>query len=171
MHDVGKISIPDAILFKPGRLDPDERKQMERHAEAGYRVLAGSSSQLVQLAAEIAISHHERWDGKGYPRSISGSDIPLSGRITAVADVCDALLSARPYKQPWSLDEVRAHLVENAGTHFDPACVSALLARWPEVETIYLERSEYSGSRAGLDPVLAEAATLAGTASASAPPS
>jgi response regulator RpfG family c-di-GMP phosphodiesterase len=164
MHDVGKISIPDAILFKPGRLDADERKQMERHAEAGYRVLAGSSSQLVQLAAEIAISHHERWDGKGYPRCVAGPDIPLSGRITAVADVCDALLSARPYKQPWSLDEVRAHLVENAGTHFDPACVSALIARWAEVESIYSERSEHSGSCPGPHPVLAGAATLARTA-------
>ena len=137
MHDVGKISIPDAILFKPGRLDPAERREMERHAEAGHRVLTGSSSKLVQLAAEIAISHHEKWDGTGYPRGLAGTDIPLSGRITAVADVCDALLSVRPYKQPWSLDAVRTHLVENAGSHFDPDIVAALVARWPELSAIY----------------------------------
>ena len=137
MHDVGKISVPDAILFKPGRLDPAERQEMERHAEAGYRVLTGSSSKLVQLAAEIAISHHEKWDGTGYPRGIAGTDIPLSGRITAVADVCDALLSVRPYKQPWSLEAVRAHLIENAGSHFDPDIVAALIARWSELCAIY----------------------------------
>ncbi len=145
MHDVGKISVPDAILFKPGRLDPEERRQMERHAEAGHSILAGSHAGLVQLAAEIALTHHERWDGAGYPHGLAGPAIPLSGRITAVGDVCDALLSVRPYKEPWSLPEVRAHLVENAGTHFDPACVSALIAAWPELEAIY-----------AADPFLAE---------------
>jgi putative two-component system response regulator len=142
MHDVGKISIPDAILFKPGRLDPDERQTMEQHAMAGYEVLAGSSSQLVQLAAEIAISHHEKWDGTGYPNKISGEAIPLSGRITAVGDVCDALLSERPYKKPWTLAAVKQHLTENAGSHFDPNCVSALLARWSEMEQIYIHEQE-----------------------------
>jgi putative two-component system response regulator len=142
MHDVGKISIPDAILFKPGRLDPDERQTMEQHALAGYEVLAGSSSQLVQLAAEIAISHHEKWDGTGYPNKIVGEAIPLSGRITAVGDVCDALLSERPYKQPWTLAAVREHLAENAGSHFDPQCVDALLARWSEMEQIYTREQE-----------------------------
>ena len=140
MHDVGKISIPDAILFKPGRLDAAEREIMERHAEAGHRVLAGSSAPLVQLAAEIALTHHERWDGKGYPRRLSGESIPLTGRITAVADVCDALLSVRPYKQPWTLETVRVHLAENAGSHFDPTCVRALLDRWEDLEAIYADR-------------------------------
>ncbi|WP_375459979.1 HD domain-containing phosphohydrolase [uncultured Enterovirga sp.] len=139
MHDVGKISVPDAILFKPGRLDPDERREMERHAQAGYRVLSGSNSKLVQLAAEIALSHHERWDGQGYPNGLAGDRIPLSGRITAVGDVCDALLSVRPYKQPWSLESVKAHLIENAGTHFDPDCVDALVGCWSELELIYAE--------------------------------
>ena len=139
MHDVGKISIPDAILFKPGRLDPDERREMERHAERGYEVLAGSRSALVRLAAEIAISHHERWDGAGYPRGLSGEGIPLSGRITAVADVCDALLSVRPYKEPWSLDKVKAHVAAEAGHHFDPTCVEALLEGWSELETVYAD--------------------------------
>lgn len=148
MHDVGKISVPDAILFKPGRLDPEERREMERHAEAGHRVLAGSRSKLVQLAAEIALTHHERWDGRGYPQGLKGADIPLSGRITAVGDVCDALLSARPYKEPWSLASVRAHLVENAGSHFDPACVAALIAAWPELEAIYATPDRDRGSAA-----------------------
>lgn len=142
MHDVGKISIPDAILHKPGRLDPDERREMEKHALRGYQILAGSNAALVRLAAEIALSHHERWDGKGYPNGRSGSEIPLSGRITAVADVCDALLSVRPYKQPWSLAAVKAHLLENSGSHFDPTCVEALIARWPELEAIYAQPSD-----------------------------
>ncbi|APH71109.1 hypothetical protein BSQ44_06800 [Aquibium oceanicum] len=137
MHDVGKISIPDAILHKPGKLDDDERREMETHALRGYEILSGSDSELVQLAAEIALSHHERWDGKGYPRRISGDDIPISGRLTAVADVCDALLSERPYKKPWPLSEVKRHFAENAGTHFDPACVDALLSCWSQVEEVY----------------------------------
>ncbi len=138
MHDVGKVSISDRILHKPGRLDPDERREMEQHALRGYEILKGSSSPLVQLAAEIAISHHERWDGQGYPNRLEGSDIPLSGRITAVADVCDALLSERPYKQPWPLRDVRAFLISEAGAHFDPDCVRALTARWSDLEAIYL---------------------------------
>lgn len=145
MHDVGKISVPDAILFKPGRLDAEERRQMERHAEAGYSVLAGSHSKLVQLAAEIALTHHERWDGKGYPKGLKETEIPLSGRITAVGDVCDALLSVRPYKQPWSLEAVKAHLIENAGSHFDPACVAALIEAWPDLEAIYAHPERESG--------------------------
>ena len=137
MHDVGKISVPDAILFKPGKLDPRERSEMEKHVLSGYEVLAGSTSPLVKLAAEIALTHHERWDGTGYPRRLSGDQIPLSGRITAVADVCDALLSRRPYKEPWSLPRVKDFLAENAGSHFDPGCVEALLSRWADLEDVY----------------------------------
>ena len=137
MHDVGKISISDTILHKPGRLDAEERREMEQHARRGFEILAGSDSELVQLAAEIAISHHERWDGKGYPNKIAGSAIPLSGRITAVADVCDALLSERPYKQPWSFEAVHEFLTEESGGHFDPACVDAILKRWVELVAIY----------------------------------
>lgn len=137
MHDVGKISIPDAILHKPGRLDANERKEMEKHALRGFEILTGSESELVQLAAEIALSHHERWDGNGYPHKIAGDKIPISGRLTAVADVCDALLSDRPYKTPWPLEKVRQHFIENSGTHFDPACVEALLESWPQVKKIY----------------------------------
>ena len=137
MHDVGKISISDAILHKPGRLDADERREMEEHARRGFEILEGSKSDLVQLAAEIAIPHHERWDGQGYPNKLAGERIPLSGRITAVADVCDALLSERPYKQPWSFEDVYAFLLKEAGNHFDPACVSALLAHWAALQAIY----------------------------------
>lgn len=137
MHDVGKISIPDAILFKPGRLDAQERQIMEQHALSGHSILAGSGAKLVQLAAEIALTHHEKWDGTGYPNGLAADAIPLSGRITAVADVCDALLSVRPYKQPWTLEAVQAHLAENSGLHFDPTCVNALLARWLDLTEIY----------------------------------
>jgi putative two-component system response regulator len=130
MHDVGKIGVPDAILLKPGRLTPEERAVMEEHAERGYRILESSTSELVQLAAEIAWTHHEKWDGTGYPRRLKAETIPLSGRIVAVADVFDALVSHRPYKKPWSPEEAREHLVESAGSHFDPACIEAFLSRW-----------------------------------------
>lgn len=139
MHDVGKIAIADAILHKPGPLDPGERREMEEHARRGYEILAGSTSDLVQLAAEIALSHHERWDGRGYPDRLAGSAIPLSGRITAVADVCDALLSERPYKTAWPLARVRELLTKEAGAHFDPACVDALLVRWDALREVYPE--------------------------------
>ena len=100
---------------------------MEEHAERGRRILEGSNSHLVQLAAEIAATHHERWDGTGYPKGLSGEGIPLSGRIVAVADVYDALTSNRPYKKAWSKEDALNHLRDNAGSHFDPACVDAFL--------------------------------------------
>lgn len=133
MHDVGKIGVADAILLKPGRLTAEERAEMEKHAERGQRILQGSTSDVVRLAAEIAGSHHERWDGTGYPAGLAGDAIPLSGRIVAVADVFDALVSERPYKRAWPLDEAAAFLRENAGRHFDPACVAAFLAGWDDV--------------------------------------
>jgi HD-GYP domain-containing protein (c-di-GMP phosphodiesterase class II) len=137
LHDVGKIAVSDAIMFKPGKLDPAERREMEQHTTYGYEILRDSESDLVTLAAEMAWSHHERWDGLGYPRGLKGNDIPLAGRIAAVADVCDALASERPYKPAWSLDAVKAHLIANSGTHFDPACVESLFSRWDAVEVLY----------------------------------
>jgi len=132
MHDVGKLGIPDQILLKPGRLTEGEQVIMRRHAEIGYAILSGSQSPLIRLGAEIALTHHERWDGAGYPHRLAGEAIPLSGRIVAVADVFDALTSTRPYKAPWPLDRARAFLEENRGRHFDPACVDAFLAGWGE---------------------------------------
>ena len=134
MHDVGKIAVPDAILHKPGPLTPGERREMERHAERGRRILGGSRSEVMQLAAEIAGCHHERWDGGGYPQGLREAAIPLSGRIVAVADVFDALTTARPYKEAWSPERAKAQLSENAGAHFDPAVVEAFLSRWDLVE-------------------------------------
>lgn len=137
LHDVGKIAVPDSIMFKPGKLSPEERRVMEEHTTYGYEILRDSESDLVQLAAKMAWSHHERWDGKGYPCRLTGEDIPLAGRIAAVADVCDALASPRPYKPAWSLDAVRAFLVENRGTQFDPACIDSVLSQWDQVQRIY----------------------------------
>jgi putative two-component system response regulator len=149
LHDVGKISVPDAIMFKPGKLDPAERREMERHTGYGYEILRDSESDLVALAAEMAWSHHERWDGKGYPRGLKEKDIPFVGRIAAVADVCDALASQRPYKPAWSLDAVRAYLAENSGAQFDPACVDALVKRWEIVEDLYAKSGALTDSDRG----------------------
>ncbi len=125
MHDVGKIAIPDHILLKPGRLDDDELVIMRTHAQMGYEILKGSRAQLLDVAAEIARSHHEKYDGSGYPRGLAGEDIPLHGRIVAVADVFDALTTERPYKRAWPLERALDFLHDGAGTHFDPACVDA----------------------------------------------
>ena len=133
MHDIGKVGTPDTILLKPGRLNQEEMEVMRQHALIGYNILKSSEAKMLQLAAEIAYSHHERFDGTGYPNGLKGDAIPLAGRIVAVADVFDALTNVRPYKQAWTLDAARAFLLENSGGHFDPACVEALLRRWPEV--------------------------------------
>jgi response regulator RpfG family c-di-GMP phosphodiesterase len=142
LHDVGKIAVPDSILFRNGRLDDHERRAIEQHAQFGYEILRDSTSTLIQRAAEIALTHHERWDGTGYPRRLKGEEIPLSGRIAAVADVCDALASRRPYKAAWPLKEVREHLAQSRGTQFDPRCVNALLVSWDEVLRLYVEEGK-----------------------------
>lgn len=133
MHDIGKVGIPDHILLKPGRLDPDELVIMRTHAEIGYIILEGSTSPVIQAAAVIARSHHEKWDGSGYPQGLAGEDIPLLGRIVAVADVFDALTSERPYKKAWEIDRAEEFLRSNAGSHFDEACVNAFFAAWNDV--------------------------------------
>jgi CHASE2 domain-containing sensor protein len=127
LHDVGKVGIPDHILLKPGKLDPAEWAKMKTHTTIGGRILAGSRSALVQMAETIAVSHHERWDGSGYPEGLAGEEIPLAGRICAVCDVFDALLSPRPYKEPWPLQAVLDELVRVRGSHLDPALVDAFL--------------------------------------------
>lgn len=129
MHDVGKIGIADAILRKPGRLTPEERTAMERHAELGHRLLTGSGSALLELGATIAWTHHERFDGGGYPRGLSGDAIPLTGRVVAVADVFDALTSDRVYRPAWPVDRALETMRAEAGRHFDPDVLAALLDR------------------------------------------
>ena len=128
MHDVGKIAVRDAVLLKPGPLTPLEREEMTAHAQRGHDILDGSASDVVRLAAEIALSHHERWDGAGYPKGLIGSAIPIAGRIVAVADVFDALTSVRPYKKAWSREDALRYIAEGAGAQFDPSCVAAFLA-------------------------------------------
>lgn len=136
LHDVGKIGIPDHILLKPGRLEGDELTIMRRHAEIGERLLGGSESPLVQLAAEIAGSHHEKFDGSGYPRGIAGERIPLAGRIVAVADVFDALTSTRPYKKAWTVEAARKFILDHSGSHFCSLCVIAFFGAWSDILNI-----------------------------------
>ncbi len=136
MHDIGKIGIPDAILRKPGRLDPEEWEIMKTHAAIGARLLEGDDSELMGMAREIAISHHEKWDGSGYPNDLSGEDIPLVGRIAALADVFDALTSERPYKEAWTVEAAVGLIQENSGKHFDPTLVSIFLSELPRIVAI-----------------------------------
>ena len=128
MHDVGKIGTSDEILRKPGPLTSTQRTEMQRHPLVGHEILADSKSELLQMAAVIALTHHERWDGTGYPRGLAGVSIPIEGRITAVADVFDALLSDRSYRPALPLEKVVEMMEEGRGTHFDPEVVDALFA-------------------------------------------
>ena len=136
MHDIGKVGIADKILLKPGRLTLPEFEVMTQHAVFGYELLAGSSSPLLQAAADIARGHHEKFDGTGYPDGLKGEAIPIFCRIVAVADVFDALTSERPYKKAWEIEAAVDFLTHGAGTHFDPACVNAFLQAWEDVEQI-----------------------------------
>lgn len=140
LHDVGKVATPDHILLKPGKLTPDEIAVMQTHTTIGASILAGSRCELIQLAADIAVGHHERWDGKGYPNKLKGDEIPIAARIVAVADVFDALATARPYKEAMPLPVARQHLENGRGLHFDPACVDVFLTRWDEVVAIATKR-------------------------------
>lgn len=127
MHDIGKIGIPDRILLKPTALTLTEWETMMTHAEKGAQLLAGSGSAVFRMAERIAGTHHERWDGTGYPRRLQGVEIPIEGRITALADVFDALLSDRPYKAAWQLDRAEDYIAKNRGRHFDPALTDLFL--------------------------------------------
>jgi putative two-component system response regulator len=151
MHDIGKVGIPDAILLKPGKLDAAEWVTMREHSAIGYQILRDSPSPLLQMAAVIAHSHHEKFDGSGYPLGLVGKAIPLVGRIVAVADVLDALTSRRPYKEAWTFEAALVLLREQSGTQFDPACVDALVESWSEVLAIHAEfRDEAGGPHANL---------------------
>ncbi len=136
MHDVGKIGIPDVILMKPGPLDPHEYAVMQTHAEIGARIMPGGGSPLLEMARTIAITHHERWDGGGYPRGLAGTDIPMEGRIAALGDVFDALTSCRPYKAAWPVADALSYIQENAGLAFDPALVRHFTAILPEIHAV-----------------------------------
>ncbi|CUB04685.1 response regulator [Marinomonas fungiae] len=133
MHDLGKIAIPDNILLKPGRLNDDEFKQMKAHTLIGADILSNPRSQLVALAYSIAMTHHEKWDGSGYPKGLKGLEIPLEGRIAAIADVFDALTSERPYKAAWPVEEAVNLLQQESGKHFDPDLVGLFVQELPKI--------------------------------------
>ncbi|HEY9192191.1 MAG TPA: HD domain-containing phosphohydrolase [Methyloversatilis sp.] len=133
MHDVGKIGIPDRILSKPGKFDRDEWAIMQSHVEIGVRIIGEHPSGLLSMARRITASHHEKWDGSGYPEGLSGEDIPIEARIVAVADVFDALTSERPYKPAWPVGVACAHLVEQKGLHFDPHLIDLFMESLPQI--------------------------------------
>lgn len=136
LHDLGKIALPDAVLHKPGPLSDDDRRLVERHPEIGHELLSGSGTAFLDLAASIALHHHERYDGTGYPRGLAGNEIPIEGRIVAVADVFDALISEQPYKHGWEIDAALAHLYAQRGRLFDPQCVQALLSSRRQLDAL-----------------------------------
>ena len=133
MHDIGKIGIPEAILLKPGKLDPGEWQVMKRHPAIGAGIIGRHAHPLLNTARIVALTHHEKWDGSGYPRGLAGEAIPLSGRIVAIADVFDALTSARPYKEAWPVERAVDFLNSNSGSHFDPRLVQLFLSSLPEI--------------------------------------
>ena len=136
MHDVGKIGIPDAILLKNGPLTAEEWTVMRRHPQIGAEIIGEHDSQVLQMAYSIALTHHEKWDGTGYPQGLAGEDIPLASRIVAVADVFDALTTERPYKHAWTVDDAMDHIEQQAGAHFDPRLVPLFIGLRPQLEDI-----------------------------------
>jgi two-component system, response regulator RpfG len=141
LHDIGKIGIADSILLKKGPLDDLELKQMRKHPLIGYEILQDSPSKYLQKGSEIALAHHERYDGTGYPYSLKGTDIPLAARIVAIADVFDALTSERPYKEAWSIDKALEYVSEESGKHFDPELVIAMLSMRAQLVKIHDEHA------------------------------
>lgn len=133
MHDIGKIAIPDEILLKQGRLTTEEWEKIKIHTIKGSQILADSPYDVIQLAEQIALTHHEKWDGSGYPNGLAGDEIPISGRITAICDVFDALLSERPYKKAWPLEKVLEELKSQSGVQFDPLLIDSFFAILPDI--------------------------------------
>lgn len=133
MHDIGKIGITDNILLKPGKLTADEFEEMKTHTLIGAEILANSRSSLIQLAHKVALTHHEKWDGSGYPLGLKGEEIPIEGRIVAIADIFDALTSVRPYKDAWSVEDAINFILEQSGKHIDPALPPLLIEKLPEI--------------------------------------
>jgi putative two-component system response regulator len=155
MHDTGKLGIPQAILQKPDALTPDEWTAMKSHPQIGYEILNKSDAPVFQLAAEVALRHHEKWDGSGYPDGLSGKAIPESARIVALADVFDALSMKRPYKEPWPIDKILEYIRQNSGSHFDPTVVAVFEKILPQLLDIHhqwaqqelLQKSAKDGGR------------------------
>ncbi len=143
MHDIGKIGIHDDVLLKPGKFKPQEWLNMQQHTTIGHAILSNSQSRYIQTGSIIALNHHEKFDGTGYPHGIAGTDIPLVARIVAVADVYDALISLRPYKQPWSESDAQDYLEKHAGTQFDPICVEAFFERIDAIKNILADFSDH----------------------------
>ena len=142
MHDLGKIGIADSILLKPGKLTAEEYEIMKNHTHIGAEILANPKSHLIALARSVAITHHEKWDGSGYPYGLSGEDIPIEGRIVALVDVFDALTSERPYKKAWSIEEAIDFIQDQSGKHFDPYLVMLLIQELPKLLEIKQQFSE-----------------------------
>jgi putative two-component system response regulator len=142
MHDVGKIGIPDHILLKPGKLDPDEQAIMQQHTIIGAEIIGRHDSELLRMARNIAFTHHEKWNGNGYPAGLLGDTIPLEGRIVAITDVFDALTTRRPYKEAWMMEDAIKLIEQESGEYFDPALVLAFMRSLPEIEAIMHEYAE-----------------------------
>ncbi|MCP3924461.1 MAG: response regulator [Desulfobacterales bacterium] len=147
MHDIGKIGVPDNILLKPGPLNEEEKTIMEKHPKDGYDIIGYHQSRLLQMAAEIALSHHEKWDGTGYPNKLIKDEIPFSGRVVAVADVFDALTSDRPYKDEWSVEKAVGFLNDQSGIHFDPVLIDAFNKGLADILDIKEKWSEKSSDQ------------------------
>ncbi|MEO5362649.1 MAG: response regulator [Magnetococcus sp. DMHC-8] len=150
MHDIGKIGIPDRILLKPGELNETERLVIRTHPQMGADIIGDHDAELLKMAKEIALTHHEKWDGSGYPHGLKGEEIPLAGRITAIADVFDALTAERPYKKAWPVEQAVATLDQDAGTCFDPTLMPVFHEILPEALDVmqrYTERSEHADER------------------------
>ncbi len=142
MHDIGKLGIPDHILLKPGKFDAEEWAIMQTHAQIGADILSGDDSELLRMAEEIALSHHEKWNGKGYPNGLAGENIPLTGRLCALSDVFDALTSVRPYKKAWTVEKAVDLIKEESGKHFDPRLVELFIKLLPEMVAIKEQYAE-----------------------------
>ncbi len=145
MHDIGKIGIPDSILLKPGKLEAGEWEIMKTHAAIGGKILSGHESELLSMARVIAETHHEKWDGSGYPNGLSGDNIPIAGRIVALADVFDALTSERPYKKEWPINDAVEFIESNSGKHFDPTYTEVFMACLPRIVEIKQKYAEPEG--------------------------
>ena len=143
MHDIGKIGIPDKILMKPGKLDPGEWEIMKQHTTIGADIIGDHGSELLQMARMISLTHHEKWNGSGYPEGLSGENIPIEGRIVAIADVFDALTNERPYKKAWTIEDACDLINKESGEHFDPSLVevfSRIIPQIVEIHKLYVER-------------------------------